>query len=98
MGGQTKVFLVWSPGSFEGGMSKKIRHDKLKTKLIQNKPTPVKNAWYQAGTSLTKLLSNLSVQNLDDFKCYNQFLLNLLTPTFILNFTKELQVVQCPKE
>ena len=40
--------------------------------MRQNKPPPVKSAWYMyhAGTSLTKLLSNLSAKSLDTFKCY----------------------------
>ena len=44
--------------------------DSLKTKVKQNIPPTVKPTWYQNGTSLVKLLGNLSTKNLDDFKCY----------------------------
>ena len=48
-------------------INKKIKN---KTKLKQNKPPVVKPAWYQTGTSLVKLLGNLSVKSVDDFQYY----------------------------
>ena len=48
-------------------INKKIKN---KTKLKQNKPPVVKPAWYHTGTSLVKLLGNLSVKSVDDFQYY----------------------------
>ena len=49
-----------------------INKKKIKNKTIlkQNKPPVVKPAWYQTGTSLVKLLGNLSVKSVDDFQYY----------------------------
>ena len=64
-------YLCGKKGHLKVACPNKIKtDDQFKTKLKQNKPPVVKPAWYQTGTSLVKLLGNLSVKSLDDFQYY----------------------------
>ena len=64
-------YLCGKKGHLNVACPNKIKtDDQFKTKLKQNKPPVVKPAWHHTGTSLEKLLGNLSVKSLDDFQYY----------------------------
>ena len=68
---QQKCFLCGVQGHIQKACPKRIgKNPRLKSKLMQNRPPTVKSTWYPASTSLTKMLSALTAETLEDFKCY----------------------------